>query len=219
MHIVIVGCGRVGARLATMMSEEGHDVVVIDRDISAFERLGSGFNGSIVVGTGINEDILRKAGIEKADAFAAVTSDDNTNIMAAQLAKEIFGVPRVIARIYDPEREYAYHQLGLDTVCPTSFAARYIKNHILCADCRQALCSNEIEFIEITVNKYMAGKRVAELEIPHVFTVSAVIRDDKAMVVQRDLVVQEGDRVVGAARVEEIDKIRSKFHLPRLGEE
>jgi trk system potassium uptake protein TrkA len=119
MNVVILGCGRLGAYLARRLQEEGHRVTVIDKDSGAFNRLGPGFDGKKVVGTGIDEDVLRRAGIEQADAFVAVTNWDNTNVMAAQVAKEIFHVGRVICRIYDHLREEVYRGLGLETLCPT----------------------------------------------------------------------------------------------------
>jgi len=131
MKIVILGCGRVGARLAQLMEEDGHKVSIIDADPLSFSRLYEGFNGQTTLGTGIDVDVLKSAGIGDADAFAAVTNFDNTNIMACEVAKEIFGTKRVLARIYDPGRENLYHQLGLETVCPTtliSTTAREILN-------------------------------------------------------------------------------------------
>jgi trk system potassium uptake protein TrkA len=120
MKIVILGCGRLGAHLARRLDGEGHDVTIIDRMSEAFARLGNDFQGRMVLGTGIDEDILRRAGIEKADAFVAVTNGDNTNAMASEIAKLVFQVPHVVARLYDPVREDTYHTLGLmDTVCPT----------------------------------------------------------------------------------------------------
>ena len=120
MRIVILGCGRVGVRLAVMMEEDGHQVSVIDADPVALSHLPDNFTGQVVLGTGIDVDVLKSAGIAFADAFAAVTNFDNTNIMACQVAKEIFGVKKVLARIYDPGREGLYHQLGLETICPTT---------------------------------------------------------------------------------------------------
>lgn len=120
MKVVILGCGRMGAHLARRLDREGHTVVVIDRTSDSFARLGSDFHGKMVLGTGIDEDILRRAGIENADAFVALSNGDNTNAMAAEIAKLVFHVPRVIARLYDPVREDTYHTLGLmETVCPT----------------------------------------------------------------------------------------------------
>ena len=120
MKIVILGCGRLGAHLARRLDSEGNDVTIIDRTSEAFARLGNDFQGRMVLGTGIDEDILRRAGIEKADAFVAVTNGDNTNAMASEIAKLVFNVPHVVARLYDPVREDTYHTLGLmETVCPT----------------------------------------------------------------------------------------------------
>jgi trk system potassium uptake protein TrkA len=126
MKILIVGCGRVGAMTATNLSNAGHEVTVIDSNPKAFERLGSDFNGEMILGNGIDEDVLRRAGIEKADGFASLTNGDNRNIMAAQIAREIFKVPRVITRIYDPMREDAFREWGLKTVSPTLSGAQRI---------------------------------------------------------------------------------------------
>ncbi len=127
MRVVILGCGRTGAYLARTLAGEGHQVTVIDRKSAAFRRLGDDFPGELVVGTGIDEDVLRRAGIERADAFVAVTNGDNTNVMAAQVAREIFGVRRVVTRIYDPLREEIYRDLGLETICPTLLGASRIR--------------------------------------------------------------------------------------------
>jgi trk system potassium uptake protein TrkA len=126
MKLVIVGCGRVGAMAAIGLSKAGHQVTVIDSNRRAFDRLGTDFRGEMVLGNGIDEDVLRQAGIESADGFASLTNGDNRNIMAAQIAREIFKVPRVITRIYDPIREDVYRELGLNTVCPTLSGARKI---------------------------------------------------------------------------------------------
>lgn len=120
MKIIVLGCGRLGAHLARRLDSAGHDITIIDRTSEAFARLGNDFQGKMVLGTGIDEDILRRAGIEKADAFVAVTNGDNTNAMASEIAKLVFNVPHVVARLYDPVREDTYHTLGLmETVCPT----------------------------------------------------------------------------------------------------
>src|SRR5690348_13398907 len=123
MHVVILGCGRVGAMLASMLEDEGHSVGIIDRDPEAFRRLSPGFRGKTILGIGIDEDVLKKSAIERASGFAATTNGDNTNIMSAQIAKVKFKVPRVIARIYDPLRAEAYRELGIDTISPTLIGA------------------------------------------------------------------------------------------------
>jgi len=127
MRVIIVGCGRLGAYVAKSLLDQGHDVTVVDRNSDAFKRLGPDFAGNVVLGTGIDEDILRRAGIEEADALVAVTNGDNTNIMAAQVAREVFGLKRVICRIYDPLRQQIYHDLGLEVICPTITGAKRIE--------------------------------------------------------------------------------------------
>jgi trk system potassium uptake protein TrkA len=130
MKTIILGCGRVGAALAQELEAAGNDVVIIDRNQEAFARLGPDYSGGMVLGTGIDEDVLRKAGIEGADAFVAVTNGDNTNAMSAQIAKLIFHVPHVVARLYDPIREETYRTLGLETVSPTIMGVEGIKQKI-----------------------------------------------------------------------------------------
>jgi trk system potassium uptake protein TrkA len=127
MRVIIVGCGRVGAYLAKALLAGGHEVTVVDRNTDSFKRLGEDFAGNVVAGTGIDEDILRRAGIDEADALVAVTNGDNTNIMAAQVAREVFGVKRVICRIYDPIRQEIYEDLGLEAICPTIIGAARIQ--------------------------------------------------------------------------------------------
>jgi trk system potassium uptake protein TrkA len=131
MKVVIMGCGRVGARIAALLDNTGNQVSVIDTDSQAFRRLPVAFSGETVIGTGIDEDVLRRAGIEEADAFVAVTNGDNRNIMAAQVARLIFDVPEVVCRIYDPVREDTYRRLGLTTVCPTTTMSAIILDLVM----------------------------------------------------------------------------------------
>jgi trk system potassium uptake protein len=123
VNVVIVGCGRVGARIAATLDQAGHRVAVVDLSASQFKRLPQDFNGKAIVGTGIDEDVLKAADIEDADAFFAVTNGDNTNIMSAQIAQTVFEIPNVVARIYDPVREDTYRRMGIHTVCPTTTIA------------------------------------------------------------------------------------------------
>jgi trk system potassium uptake protein TrkA len=134
MNVVIMGCGRVGARVAGLLDHTGNRVTVIDTDSRSFRRLPPGFGGETIIGTGIDEDVLRKAGIEDADAFIAVTNGDNRNIMASQVARLVFKVPEVICRIYDPVREDTYRRLGLTTVCPTTTIAAIILENVMRAE-------------------------------------------------------------------------------------
>lgn len=128
--VVILGCGRVGSRLAVMLDNDGFTVTVIDTDTYAFRRLPESFRGRTILGTGIDEDVLRRAGIEGARTFIAVTNNDNPNIMAAQIAQTVFQVPEVLARVYDVERANAYAQLGVKTICPTATVAQLFHEQV-----------------------------------------------------------------------------------------
>jgi trk system potassium uptake protein TrkA len=149
VRVVILGCGRVGSTLAAILTREGHHVTVIDRDQSAFDkaaqRLGPAFTGETIRGIGIDDDILRQAGIEEADAFISVTSGDNTNIVAAQIAQKKFSVPRVLARVYDPTRADAYRESGLNTICATTITAGLFHDLVLDRGLRSAQ-----DYIDIT---------------------------------------------------------------------
>jgi trk system potassium uptake protein TrkA len=126
VFVIIMGCGRVGARLANLLEQDRHEVTVLDLNPQAFERLGSDFRGVRLVGNGIDTEMLKRAGIERADAFAACTQGDNRNIMASQIAKEIFGVKKVVTRIYDPIRKDTFTALGLDAISPTVIGAAHL---------------------------------------------------------------------------------------------
>ena len=136
MNVLIVGCGRVGSRLAQELDRDGHDVTIVDSNPGAFARFasrgvfGDTFRGNFVVGDGTEADLLRRAGIEDADCFVAVTQGDNRNIMAAQIAQNVFNVPKVVCRIYDPIRDQVYRKLGLSVFCPTTEGAATVRRMI-----------------------------------------------------------------------------------------
>ena len=130
MNIIILGCGRVGSTLASAMFRKGYNVTVIDKNGSAFSRLSPNFNGQTIVGNGTDDEVLKKAGIEKADAFVALTQGDNTNVMSVQIAKKKFKVKKAVARMYDPIRACAYRDLGVDTICTTVVGARLFRDFL-----------------------------------------------------------------------------------------
>jgi len=130
MKVVIMGCGRVGARLARLLDADGHTVTILDIDAYSFRRLPPEFKGTALVGDGIDEEALKKAGIEEADVFFALTQGDNRNVMASQIAKHIFNVPRVICRIYDPLRQELYSTLGLEAISPTTVFAQMLRERL-----------------------------------------------------------------------------------------
>jgi trk system potassium uptake protein TrkA len=130
MKVIIMGCGRVGARLASLLDEDGHDVTVLDNDTYSFRRLPASFGGTALFGNGTDEEALKKAGIEDVDIFVAMTQGDNRNVMSCQIAKHVFNVPRVMCRIYDPLREEMYAALGLETISPTKIFAQLFREKI-----------------------------------------------------------------------------------------
>lgn len=131
MKIVIMGCGRVGARLASLLDEANHHITIIDNEANSFRRLSPNFGGMALLGNGLDQEILKRAGIEETDAFVVVTQGDNRNVMAAQIAKYIFNVPKVICRIYDPLRQEMYANLGLETISPTTVFTEILKDKLL----------------------------------------------------------------------------------------
>ena len=131
MNVVVMGCGRVGARVASMLDLNGHRVTIVDLQSSSFSRLPEDFHGDTVIGTGIDADVLRVANIETADTFIALSQNDNRNIMAAQVARMIFKVPHVIIRIYDPVREDTYRRMGYSTVCPTTTISAIVLEQVI----------------------------------------------------------------------------------------
>ena len=130
MKVVIMGCGRVGAQLAGLLDADGHDITILDVDAYSFRRLAPTFGGTALIGNGVDEAALKRAGIEEADVFVALTQGDNRNVMAAQIAKHIFDVPRVICRIYDPLRQELYDTLGIEAFSPTTIFAQLVKEKI-----------------------------------------------------------------------------------------
>jgi len=213
MFVVIIGCGRVGSQLATLLSAEGHNVVIIDIDPGAFRRLGTVFNGMTIVGNGFDEEVLREAGIEKADAFAALSDLDNTNIMAAQVAKRIFKVPRVIARLYNPERAPTYQKLGLEIICGTTIVANKIRNKILQSHFTSHLTlgRNEVEVVEFRAGENIAGRSVGEIEIPGEMRVSSVVRNSSVIIPRQDTAIEANDLLVAAIKVTSREKKKDRL--------
>jgi len=207
MNIIVVGCGRVGSQLATMLSVEGHNVVVIDKDEEAFRRLGGTFNGVTLVGLGFDEEVLDQAGVAEADAFAAVTNLDNTNLMAAEVARTIFGVRHVVARLYNPVRERTYQQLGLDYVCGTSLVAESLMEKIKSGHGHHLKHIDEIEIVEFRAGPEVEGKKVADVEIDHRFRIFCVRRSKASYIPDPGMVLHEGDIIFGAVKDDAFAKI------------
>lgn len=207
MRVIVVGCGRVGSQLATLLSVEGHDVVVIDKNPDAFRRLGTAFNGITLVGLGFDEEVLQTAGASGADAFAAVTDFDNTNLMSAEVARKLFGVKHVVARLYNPDRERTYHRLGLDHVCGTTIVAQVLLEKIMAGHGHHLTSLGDIELIEFTASERVEGRRVRDLESERRFRISAIMRGDTTFIPEAETVVHAGDILTGAVRNDAYDKV------------
>ena len=154
MRYLIVGCGRVGSALAKLLDSDGHEVIVVDENAAAFKRLGQKFKGHEVVGTGIDYDVLKRAGAATADGFVAVTNGDNRNIMAALIAQRMFNIKRIVARIYDPPRGQMYRELGVQTVCPTTVGAKMIRDVLMT---RRGTDSQSFDLGKLTSASVIAG--------------------------------------------------------------
>jgi trk system potassium uptake protein TrkA len=195
VHVVVVGCGRVGSELAGILEKQGHTVAVVDKRKDSFRRLPTGFGGYRIVGFGFDRDTLTEAGIQDAGALAAVTSGDNSNIMSARVARETFEVDRVVARIYDPRRAAIYQRLGIPTVATVSWTTDQVVRRLLPgehpADWTDA--SGKVSLVERDLPGIWAGQRLSKLEEPGRFTLAAVTRLGAARVGEPDLVGQEGD--------------------------
>ena len=212
MYIVIVGCGRVGAQLAQLLSSEGHDVVVVDKNSSSFSRLGGGFNGVTLVGNAFTVDVLKQAGIEKADAFCAVTNGDNTNILASQIAKKLFNIPKVIARVYDPQRAEIYKELGLDVLSGTALLASLMRDKVIENSLTSYLIeTNQLGVMEIDVSDKMDSSSISQINVPDEFIVSAIIRNKDVIIPRPETIVLKGDKVIGVVKITSLNKIKKLF--------
>jgi len=212
MRYLIVGCGRVGSTLAKRLARAGHDVTVVDENSAAFRRVGRDFPGKLVLGTGIDVDVLRRAGAETADGFAAVTQGDNRNIMAALIAQQHFKIKRVVARIYDPQRSEMYRDFGIATVCPTTVGARLIAGALI-EEHYQALLFDraDVEIVEHTVGKEWLGRTVADITVAAKSQIALVVRGQRSIIPTADLQLEGGDHVVATVRADFVEEYRKLF--------
>jgi len=195
VHVIVVGCGRVGAGLGRACEEMGHTVAVIDRREKAFNRLGEGFTGKKVVGVGFDRDRLMDAGIEHAGALAAVTNGDNSNILVARVARETFGIERVVARIYDPRRAAIYERVGIPTIATVQWATERVLHRILpdrpTSDWVDP--SAKVMLVERPIPAVWAGTPVLELESAERWRIVSLTRLGVAQIPHPGLVAQDGD--------------------------
>ena len=206
MNIVVVGCGKVGSSLARKLQRDGHDVAVVDEVEERFERLGDSFDGITVAGVPFDEEVLKSAGIEGCDALAAVTQDDNINIMVGQVARELFAVPTVITRIYDPARKDVFVHFGLHTVCPTNLTVDAITQSLTTGAARQyaTFGSTTLSYVYLPVEAHQVDKRTDHLTLARGLQLLGVLHSDTTMQLccQAPLTLRAGDILIAVKIVD-----------------
>ncbi len=213
MHVVIMGCGRVGSALSLRLIELGHSVAIIDKDESAFVALGENFSGQKVLGVGFDRDTLIEAGIEKAQAFAAVSSGDNSNIVSARVARENFNVPLVVARIYDPRRAKVYERLGIPTVASVAWTTDQVLRRLLPLGAQEEWRdpSGNVVLAQVYLSPKWIGNRVGELSESAKVRVALISRFGGAILPNRDTALQEGDLIHAIYEVKDRDLVETVF--------
>jgi trk system potassium uptake protein TrkA len=197
MKVIVMGCGRIGSQVSQLLSDQGHDVTIIDHDDNSAGRLSSNFKGRIIKGLGFDHNILMQAGIEQAEAFVAASQSDNANIVAARIARNIFHLPRVIARLYDPRRAEIYQRLGLTTISSTNWGAERIFQVLTHVDIDvwNTFGSGEIVLVHVELNPQLSGRTVMQLNVPGEIMVVTITRNDHAFIPVAGTEFHENDLV------------------------
>jgi trk system potassium uptake protein len=213
MHVVVVGCGRVGSELANLLDMQGHTIAVIDKNRNAFRRLPERFTGRAVLGFGFDRDHLEQAGIDTATAVAAVTSGDNTNILTARIAKETYEIPNVVARIYDPRRAVIYQRLGIPTVATVSWTTDQVMRRLLPDQSATEWTdpNGSLSLIERALPDAWAGRKLQELDNGDEFRVVAISRGGESRLVSPATVGQEGDVLYITARGDALGALEERL--------
>ncbi|MBK9710870.1 MAG: TrkA family potassium uptake protein [Kouleothrix sp.] len=215
MRMIVIGCGRMGAGLAQALALRGHAVTVVDAAAEAFERLGPAFKGRTIVGVGFDRDVLLQAGIERADGLAAVTASDDANVVAARLARLVFRVPRVVARLYDPRKAEIYRRLGIQTISTTAWGINRI-TELLCysrLDAISSLGSGEVDIVEAEISHLLDGRPIDALATPGEVQVVAISRAGHTFLPMPGAAFQEGDLVHMAVLASAIDRLKQALGL------
>ena len=219
MHVVVVGCGRVGSELAIALEDQGHTVAVIDKSRNAFRRLPNGFGGRTVHGFGFDRQHLEQAGVRDAEAFAAVTNGDNSNILSARIARETYEVPKVVARIYDPRRAAIYQRLGIPTVAAVAWTTDQVlrRIHPERSVSEWSDASSSVFLLERSLPDGWAGRKLGELDEGDKFRLVALSRGGEGRLAVPGLVGQEGDVLHLMVRRTAMDELERRLHNPTEG--
>lgn len=218
MHIVIMGCGRVGAMLATVLERRGHSVAVIDQNAEAFRRLGQEFKGLTIEGVGFDREVLEAAGIRRADAFAAVSSGDNSNILSARVVREIYHIDNVVARIYDQGRAEVFERLGIPTVATVKWTVTQMLRRLLPSGSQPVWSdpTGEARLMQIHVHSGWVGRRIRELSGAADAPIPFVQRVGRGIVPDRDTIYQDGDLIYVACYTDRVDELETLFASPPI---
>jgi trk system potassium uptake protein TrkA len=210
MHVIIVGCGRVGASTAAELARAGHDVVVIDRNPDTFRLLPANFSGRTLVGTGFDRTVLEEAGIREADALVASTSGDNTNAVTARIAKEVFRVPDVVARIYDPQRAEIYRHYGIQAFAPTAWSVSKIVELIVSPSLEREMAfgNGEVQLMAAWIPQHLVGKPIRDLAVPGEIRVVLIVRMGKGVLPVSGTEFEPDDQVYVAIHQTAVEKFQ-----------
>ena len=215
MRFIIIGCGRMGAGLALVLSRRGHAITLIDKDRGAMEQLEPSFRAQTIVGTGFDQGVLLQAGIEHADGLAAVTDSDEANVVVARLARLVFHVPRVVARLYDPRKVEVYRRLGVQIVAPVSWAISRFADLLSYSelDAIMSLGGGEVEIVQLEVSPLLVGRKVSAIAVPGEVHVIALSRKGKAFLPSSETVFQRDDSVHLAVLTASSERLRAILAL------
>jgi len=213
MHVIVVGCGRVGSELAVSLDQLGHSVSIIDKQRNAFRRLPERWSGRAVLGFGFDRDHLEQAGVRDASALAAVTSGDNSNVLTARIARETFQIPNVVARIYDPRRAMIYQRLGIPTVATVAWTTDQVMRRLFPNEsvAEWTHASGEVSMVERALPEAWAGHKLAGINEHGKFQLSVVTRGGQPRIITPDLVGQEGDVLHLLVRKDATDELEQRL--------
>jgi len=215
MKIMIIGCGRQGTELAKTLCQNESEITVVDNDQAAFERLGPPFHGQVICGDGLDREVLLKGGIERADGLAALTASDDTNIVVARLARQVFRVPRVVARVHDPLKAEIYRRLGVQTVTPVALGTLRFAELLTFSPLEptKRLGNGDVGIVEMDVPPNLVGRTVMEVTVPNEIFVAAITRDDKTFMPTLGAIFQEKDVIHLTVAASSMDRLKALLGL------